>query len=308
MKKHQKRILSIIGLGLVAIITTLALCLPGPDASANSSADVKVQVTVYADQVNANFSTPLDGAQTVKKIAPAALIYSQANKISYQLTYTDLAGHVTNYNLPDFIPTGTLPASGTHNFDLDLSLYGDFGTFVLHSTATGAAGDISEDSVAFRRVPTIAHYDGEETNHDPIIDLEYSAEVCSAEIQAFHKSTNAPLFNPVVKFTVPTPRPADNRSKITLPFASYHAKPGDYVVKITAFSCQNPAASINGPFSLDISGYASGSNLEVPNTGGISFAGLNFARSDYLMLGIVGFFTLSTVSLYVLATKKKRSS
>ena len=308
MKKHQKRTMGIIGLTVVALITVFAFFLPSVDTSALGSADVKVQVTVYSNQVNANFITPLDGMQTVQKLTPVTLVYSKAHKVSYKLVHTDGSGHSTEYNLPDFIPAGTLPASGTHNFNLDLSLYGGFGTFVLHSTATGTLGDVSEDSVSFRRLPAIAHYDGEEPNHDPIIDLEYSAEVCSAEIQAFHKSTNTPLFDPAITFTVPTPRPANNHSKITLPFAAHHAKPGDYRIKIIAFSCQSPSSPLNGPILLDLSGYASGPNLEVPNTGGISFAGLNFARSDYLTLGIAGFFTLSTVSLYVLATKKKRSS
>ena len=114
--------MGIISLTVVALITVFAFFLPNVDTSALGSADVKVQVTVYSNQVNANFITPLDGMQTVQKLTPVTLVYSKAHKISYKLVHTDGSGHSTEYNLPDFIPAGTLPASGTHNFNLDLRL------------------------------------------------------------------------------------------------------------------------------------------------------------------------------------------
>lgn len=305
MEKTHKHILSIIGLVLVAIITTIAYFIPEVEASAASS-EVEVRVVVHPNSVNANFTTPLDNLATTNHIMPVALVYSHANQVRYKLLHTDPSGHTTPYDLPVFIPSGTLPASGTHNFSINLSNYGNgYGKFVLKSIATGANNSISEDAISFWRVPAIISHAGETEQQDPIINFEYSADVCSAEIQAFYKNSGKPLFQPAITYTVPTPRPSNNISKITLPFAKHHAQPGDYDIKVRSLSCNAPHGEIMPPASLVVSGYKKDGNLQVPNTGGISFAGLNFARSDYLLVGLVGFFAISSLSLFALARKGK---
>lgn len=237
MQKTKKQILGAFGLGLVAAMTAVAFALPTPDASAVSSGDVVLKVVVNSAVPTVVVQTPSDGEEFTTSQIPISSAYSKAATVHYTLTYIDANGVRTDYTLPDYIAATSGTADGVHSWTLDLNNYGgQYGQYILSSTV-GAVSDYV--SFTYKSVNIDPGVTIDPATGNPIIRVSYSDDVCSLKIQAYNKVTNAALFNPEYVYTIPTPRPANNTSEITLPFAQYNADAGNYRVVVKAFGCGN---------------------------------------------------------------------
>lgn len=267
MKRTTKQILGYVGLGLVTAITAIAVALPVANANAFGS-EINLKVVVHTQTPSTVIQSPTDGSEFTNSSIQISNIYSQASTIRYTLTHIDNNGTRTDYNLPDYIASTSGTADGTHNWTLNLNNYGgQYGQYILSSTVGAVTDYISFSYNTINSNPSGTTTDP--TTKDPIITVNYNDDVCSLKIQAYNKLTGAALFNPEFVYTIPTPRPASNTSKVTLPFSQYNANAGDYSVVISAYGCgNNQNNQVGDNTQTDVNNYQPSTNPVTTNPSG----------------------------------------
>lgn len=291
MRKTPKKILGLLGLGLVAGMTVFAAVLPGSDASAVSTVTDSIVVTVSPPAYIANVEF-LDHKDDVPYVNPNQNInvsYSGVEQIRATLDWTDENGNTTQYILVDEVVT---PQNGTKTLTLNLANYG-YGIFRLSFEGSGQYGAKS-DTVAFSYVPVTAEVK-EDTNGDINTYLDYddnSADIDHFEIKIY--DDNGQLVETL---------PAINKGikKVRLPFENLPS--GKYTVAVLALDATGNALykSWNDIYVYDEPVIA------VPNTGGL-LGMLNISKADYLVTGLIVFAMVGGFGLFVILKKDKKKS
>ena len=305
MQISKKHLFGIGGLAAVAAITAYASTMPTPEAGAVSSVSgqVRVSVNVYGEEPEVRITTIKDGDVFVDSNITIGAIYTVAESLEYRLC--------KNYGTPNeycadlgadgtYIP-GTTPESGERAFDFDLDSDPNlgFGDYVLTVINHAGSGEV-EDAVSFKYVPLKITTVGTAENGDPIVEVEYSSKVDSFDLQAKDKDGN-PLFDEPINVKVDNPGTGGTK-QVTLPFASYGAASGDYI--ISAQGRGTDGAILFDQLAYTNVAYRAPDAPEVPKTGGL-FKNLNITKSDYIITGVIVFAIATALAV---RTLKKRSN
>lgn len=305
MQMSKKHLLGIGGLAAVAAITAYASTIPTPDAGATStSGQVKVSVNVYGEDPEVRITTIKDGDVFVDGNINIGAIYVIAVSLDYKLckNYGTPDEYCANLGADGTYHPATVPESGERAFDFDLDSDPNlgFGDYALVVTNNSLGGAKVEDAVSFKYVPLKITTIGTAENGDPIVEVEYGSKIGSFDLQAKDKDGKS-LFDEPLNTRVDNPGVA-GKKQVTLPFASYGAASGDYVV--TAQGRGFDGVLYAKQFASTDVVYRAPDAPEVPKTGGL-FENLNIAKSDYIITGVIVFAIATALAI---RTLKKRSN
>ena len=336
MKKTQKKFFGLLGLALVVTTTVVAASLPSPEASAADSFTDTIQVRVVGSTPYINITAPANDSTFVSPLHNIAFEYENVESISANLTYIDMNGYSQTYSdvytlFPDYAP-----GSDIFLPDLDEYGYGDFvinfkgintavsseeeegepeeePRFLLMAApkkapaaapANANAGAYAEDSVYFEYIPAILTATQDEVSNDPTLHIEYYGGGSLAGIElVVPKGDGKNDIEFLIKIennkfnlydadgnlidTVSTDQ------DLTLPFSDYGVKAGTYNLIATPLNAEGDALYRPYTFSLT---YDTLPTPITPDTGAL-FEKLNISRADYLLTGLIVFFSVAILGL-----------
>ncbi len=335
MKKTQKNFFGLLGLVFVVASTTFAATLPSPEASAADSITDTIQVRVVGSTPYINITAPANGSIFVSPLHDIAFEYENVESISADLTYTDMDGNIQTYSdvytlFPDYAP-----GSDVFIPNLDEYGYGDFvinfkgintavsseeeeetpeeePRFFLMAApkkapaapANANAGAYAEDSVYFEYIPAILTATQDEASNDPTLHIEYYEGGSLAGIKlVVPKGDGKNDITFLVKIENDKFNLYDNdgnlidtvftNQDLTLPFSDYGVKAGTYNLIATPLNVEGDALYRPYTFSLT---YDTLPTPITPDTGAL-FEKLNISRADYLLTGLIVFFSVAILGL-----------
>lgn len=288
MKKTHKRVLGCFSLVVVAAMTVFAATLPMPGASATTTFTDTITVEVISTSPDVNIRNFDSGKITTETPQEIEIQYSNVDTVTVTVKYVDEDGHETETVIKTYNPDGE---PGNDTISYDLPGFGDY-TIILHGEDEQGVSD--EDTVTFRYVPIITDTEEDDTTGDIITTLEYQADVvCSADINVY-------LDNKLIAPPSPIHVSAPTKT-VKIPLDDLES--GSYKIITTAYDCPAPGED---PKPLPFP-YEDGFDYEktpVPDTGSF-FAGLNIAKTDYLITGLIIFFAFGLLALYIVMKEKK---
>ena len=311
MKKTQKNLLGLFGLSLVVATTVFAACLPGPGASAASSVTDTVTVRVVGVAPNVEVtgigsgSVITDGDQTI------SITYEVVDELKVDLKYTDKDGNEHSGNILDeyydYAP-GSVP------IDLDLIQYG-YGEYEITVTGYGPDGVYDEETITFEYIPVAGTATPEAETGNPVVDLDFVTGdgvdpngVETIIINVYDEDGN--LVDELSGIVVDK-----NTGEITLPFDENGLPDGNYTIELIALNVNGD--ELYRPYIINYEYTASGEEPVVPDTGGDDagapdtgglFGGLNISKTDYLITGLLIFFTAGIGGAIFIVKRNQKSS
>lgn len=293
MKRTPKRILGFLGLILVAAMTLFAAAIPTPEASAVEGVTDTIVVRVLPSSPDVNITYPPEGTIFVSPEHTIEFDFSQVDDVLVKLGKKMPDGSI--YTYPPFYEghPAQVPGSDSANIDLSGPEYG-FGEYVVIITGTveNSGGMFDEDTISFTYAPVTA--DVEETDAGKVFaNLNYDDN--NVDLDHFTITVYDENENPVPGLTGIIVNRPDKR--VELPFGS-DIPNGEYTIVIGAIDKRGDLIykTYDKVFKYE--------QVYVPNTGGL-FKSLNIAKSDYLITGLIIFFTIGIVGLYFIAKDRK---
>ncbi len=311
MKKTQKNLLGMFGLSIVVATTVFAACMPGPEASAAGSVTDTVTVRVVGDAPKVDItgvdsgSVITDGGQTID------VSYEVVDELKVDLKYTDKDG--VEHTVPpiwdyfyDYQP-GDIP------LDLNLIQYG-YGEFTITATGYGPDGVTDEDIITFEYIPVAGTATPDDTTGNPIVDLDYvpGDGVDPNGVEKIVITILDENGNPIAGIDpIIVDKPID---QVTLPFDEYGLPDGNYIIELTALGIDGE--ELYKPYVINFEYKGNGEEPVVPETGGDTgapdtgglFSGLNISNSDYLITGLLIFFTVGIGGAIFIVKRNQKSS
>ena len=305
MKKHAK-ILGSLGVAAAISMGIFAVASPAMaedlipldyENNHNTSADVKVKLTVVGETPAIDITSPLDGAVILGKTFPASVDYGNASQLRYQLIFVDTDGSRTTYDLPTKIVSDTGVASGTDSFELNIDDYGGrFGDYILKSTAEGAGS--ATDSVSFRMIMFDFDVKGfEENTNNPIIRIPKAPGIYKGKFQIYNEEGTAIFEEPIDIILNPT-----GETDYTFPLAMYGVPEGRYRIVGTPYDEDGNILDSDKERYVN---YKPAEAPEVPDTGSI-LGELGLTRQDLISTGIALLFVCAFFAILLIA-KRNRS-
>ena len=322
MQTSKKRIYGALGLATVAGMTIVASSIPAPEAYAEgTSSDVQLKVTVLSNNLAIDISGSIqDGSSTSKDSVTIPIIVTDVKDLQYQVVARQegIAGS-------EEVAAGTIQLdaagySGTYNLDLALKNYHNYLvtnhgydankeiTFTLTATGIGVGGGLVEDSITFKygnitidpgdNINPDAPDDQTNVPTDDKGDPEIKIET-NDETEKIHVIVKDPETGEVIWEGDVTP---DADGNIKLPFDENGVPSDKYEVIVQAYDRDG---NLIGTSSL-VFRYVRPDGAGIPNTGGVSIAGLNIARSDFLISSALAFCLVSLGGIYLLHRKSAR--
>ncbi|MBO7131954.1 hypothetical protein J6V85_01655 [Candidatus Saccharibacteria bacterium] len=292
MKKTQKKVLGFLGLALVATMTIFAAVLPNPEALAASSVTDTIVVRVLAGSPDVNIDKPSSGSAFVTPTQTINFDYSKADDVLVTMEKEMPSGSPQVYTLYEGHPSQA-PGSDSVALDLSNPLYG-YGDYTVHIRGTSNGGLVDEDTVRFSYLPVTATVEEDDTGKVEAV-LSYddnNEDLDHFVINVYDQDGNlVTALSPIV-----VDRPT---KRVEIPFADKKIPAGKYTVSVAAYNTSDELIykSYDFVFVYDPVG--------VPNTGSL-FRSLNISQADYLITGLIVFFTVGIAGLIVL-TKEKRT-
>ena len=309
MKKTQKNLLGLFGLSLVVAVTAFAACLPGPGASAASSVTDTVIIRVVGSSPNVEVtgiesgSVITDGGQTID------IAYEAIDELKVDVKYTDKDGNESTFNIWDdyynYVP-GTLP------IDLNLIQYG-YGEYEITVRGNASDGVYDEEIITFEYIPVAGTATSDEETGDPVIDLDFvpgdgvdpnGVETIIVNVYDDEGNLIDELSGIVVN---------KDTGEITLPFGESGLPDGNYTIELIALNADGD--ELYKPYIIEFE-YSTGGEepvvpdsggTDVPDTGGL-FGGLNISNTDYLVTGLLVFFTAGIGGAIFIVKRNQKSS
>ena len=309
MKKTQKNLLGMFGLSIVVAPTVFAACLPGPAASAAGSVTDTVTVRVVGDEPKVDITGVESGSVITNGDQTAEIIFEVVDELVVELKYTDKDGHVStdiihhqNYDYePDDI---TIP--------LNLLDVG-YGEYVITAIGYGPDGMYDDDAITFEYIPVAGTATPNEETGDPVVDLDFVPGdgthpngVETIIINVYDEDGN--LIDELSGIEV-----NKNDDQITLPFSENGLPDGNYTIELIALNANGD--ELYKPYIIDFKYTGGGEEpvvpdsgkTDVPDTGGL-FSGLNISNSDYLITGLLIFFTVGIGGAIFIVKRNQKSS
>lgn len=294
MKKKTKYFLGILGLSVVAALTSVAVNLPSPDAIATSSITDTITVRVVSSDASVDITNPPKDAIYTEPNQKLNFNYANVDEIEVTLYFTDSNNLQHEFLLDKFNKLDYQP--GEKELPLDLAKYG-YGEYIIEAKGTGiSAVGIGETS--FKYVPMTADLeqkdDGSYWEH-----LVYNTEVVgSVKIEIFNEGdTN--FTNPLWSKEV-----SKGEKDVKLPFGEDESmkESKKYIIRIIPYSYANPTKT---PLYKPIYQEVETQSIIVPDTGAF-LRNLNISRTDYLITGIIIFASFA-VFAFVFTSKRRKA-
>ena len=296
MKKTQKRILGFFGLAFVVAMTTVAVLVPSPGASAATSVVDTLTVHVTAGQPDINIIVPEKNSESFKPEQLVQFTATNTENVRVKLTYTAQDGTVIeDDNYASFAPG---EGTSTIEFTIDLaSLYG-YGTYqvTIIGSNSGDVGD--EDSILIEYVPFTASVEEERDGTiDAVVDYDKDESTGEAtgldhiDVNVFPQGKDTPLLPESLTITPP-------QTSVPIPF--------DKIPNITTgyYDIVFKAYDENGEllYTRVVTFYYE--VVETPDTGSF-FQNLNISKEDYLVTGLLIFFVFGIVGIGIVTRNHK---
>lgn len=308
MSTKRKKLLGLLGLFLVAAVTTFAAFLP-PIGVAAQSVEDKITVYVSGEVPRINITSPENKATVNTPEVKVEFYYENLKRVTkVELTYTDAAGQTHTEeikNLDDLIDD----AGPTGSFTLNLDQYGGEGTYTLtiHG-GNDVFGDVAEDSVEFtyRRsssAPSTTPDDYWPGGADvtpggdgvvkvtPHIDDDTIARV---EVDVYDE--NGDLVEELSPENIFPPF-----GPLELPFAEHNLPSGKYTIELQAYSADN--RKLGGPKRYDFY-YNRPMNIATPDTGA-PMMNLNVSKED-TMITMLTVFAIVAISAIIFVARGRK--
>lgn len=313
MKVTKKKFLGLLGLFLVAAITTFAALMPqsGANASHSTSISDQVEVRVVGSVPLVQFTSPANDTRFARPLQSVSMNYENVTDVDVQIEYTDRQGNSHTYSLEAVHGADYRPGSKTYQLNLEGDENYDFGYGHYKMTAKGrgyGAENIVEDVIVFHYLPFDAQLNGGDDNGkgpgsgpdnpltgnvvvdpgvDPDDDFIKHLEVCvryedGTPVEGMCPMGVDPPFDPFV-----------------LPFEDQGLPSGWYTVEIQAYDENNDP--LGEPQVLKF--YYKATEIPVPNTGA-PFANLNISRQDYLLTGAIVFVAAAVLGIVFVVRRK----
>lgn len=286
MRRAKKKFLGLLGLSLVAVMTTVAISMPTPEAAAITTVTDTIEVRVIGGTPAVDLRSSVEGKNVSSPHFTLNMDYENVARAKIYLRYVDDGSEpveIAVYNDLES-PAGSIYAG----FMLD-----KYGEYIVTAEAFGYDGTPApEDYIRFKYVPVVASVSLNQVSGKYEITLEsYGSDVNEVsyylgneEIATLTKDN----FNQIVSFSM-AGRPS-----------------GTYTINVVAKS--DTGAMIYSPLALTIDYEAAEvPNAGTPDTGGL-FKNLNISREDYLVTGLILFFVLGVVAFGIVARGHKKSS
>lgn len=313
MKKLKKQVLGIMCLAAVAIMTMIAYLVPSPKviaADETTSITETITVRVVDKYAEIDIKTADDGEVFTDKAINIEYDYGATKEIVFELRNEDgeLVGSWTKTPASD-------EEYGHAAFEIDFPSYGDY---VLSWRAEGSVPAFScEDSISISYYPVKVTFVEYDEDGQPIFDIEYTNESALKDLQVYDSNGNN-IFNPSIKI----PSTDSNykqigeeeqvsiyskkiRVKVILPDS---LQTGEYKVGVAGNTAEGELLYKykygTSTHVIDFS-YTAPDNPDVPNTGSF-FSGVNIAKSDSLITGLLIFFSAAIIALFILNKKRTR--
>lgn len=305
MKKTQKNILGLAGLGLVLGITAVAIAIPSSDASALTELVNTVSVRVVETSPNVDAQGIESGSSFVKSKQTITVGYENVVKVAAKIIYTDLSGATHEIDLGEVSvseQSGELP----YDFDFSDPQYG-YGSYQFVVTGTNSLGVTDEDIIEF----TYHAFDAEkievkeETSDKErtYVDLDYTPDDGTGDgknkVTEFIIHVFDPYGNEVVGLS-PITLPAPG-TRVEIPFNNYDLKPGIYTILVSAYNRTGDLLETK-EFKKEIKKPDTPEDVPVPDTGGL-FNNLNVSESDLLVTGLIVFFIAGICGIVFISRK-----
>ena len=307
MKKTHKKAFGLLGLALVVVMTAVAALIPGPETSAATSTSFSdnISVTVIDEVPSAKIISPTSGEEVVSRDNPIQVNYTNLNRFTVTITYTDEDGTEHTEVIADETPT---EGSGTASVDYSTvaQQYG-YGSYRVTLAGEGMDGSVVEDSVEFTYEAAEVDIQADGESGEISIDLNYDNDdptltdeekVDKIEVEILDKDGNPiPGVDPIVVMP-----PADH---VDIDFNEYGLPEGDYIIAVNVYNKNGELL----PGSKRMTVHYNGS-IVVPSTadtGGL-FKGLNISSTDYLITGIGVFLVVGIGGLILINKRSKKTS
>ena len=299
MKKTKKRILGLLGLALVAVITVFAVFLPEPGASAADGVkeitDI-VEVRVVGKDPLVEILSPEDKEEVTQQKIDFSFEYFNSEYINIEMEYTDASGDTSKYPLEIENDGFVDYKEGIYEKTLDLleGEYGrGYGKYKITVTAKGYDGAVNIKSIEFYFYPVTGEID-ESDDGLTYLDLNYdknNEKIDTIKINIYDE--NGYLVGVMSPIAVKVPG-----ARVELPFSENKMPTGNYKITISAYNSVGELL-YGRPYVL----YYYYEAIPVPDTGSF-FSNLNISKTDYLITGLLVFFSAAGLGI-VFATKNR---
>ncbi len=290
MKKTQKQIFGLFGLGFVAAMTFVAATLPAPGASAINEVTDVVTVTVVGNNSEIIITNPTGNVTELNPDQDLEFTYQNVDEVKIKLTFRGIDG--TTQTIEDYQVYHPTETAGSATLALDFdSLFG-FGEYQFDIVGTGT-GAPAENSILINYVPIIPKVDVDEDGVT-IGETEYATDEEGNPKVIDHISVDvypdggAEALNKDPFVITPPEKSAD------IPMEELSGgKSGTYIVRFSVYDEEgNLIYYIDVPYTYEY--------VPVPDTGAF-FNNLNISKEDYLTTGLIIFFIFAIVGFGIVA-------
>lgn len=325
MKKTQKNVLGMLGLILVAAITTFAAYLPAPGASAISTLTDNIKVRVVAETANVDVTGVTSGSTLVDPNQNINVSYENVDTLRVTIKYTDKDGVEHSYTLvneavstsPSSEDIGLNLRTGEYTYGGNTYTFPDhgYGEYVITVYGEGPAGT-DEQNVSFTYLPVTAEVAQDSSTGKVNADLTYvpddgtpssAGDVATLTLNVYDKDGN--LVTPMSPITVTAPT-----DHVQLPFEQYGLPSGEYILGVIAHDRNGNDLYL--PYYVNFTYQASekddGGDEDIvvpstgaPDTGGL-FGNLSSSKIDFLITGLIIFFAVGIGSAIFIARRNKK--
>ena len=284
MRKTKKRALGILGLSLVAVMTFAATMIPGPEASATASITDTIQVRVIGSTPMVKFDQPKQNTETTNSTQNFNILYENVTQVRIAASYTNKDG--VTVSAGEKIYSDLSYAPGSQSFPWDLSTLG-YGKYVFSLYGTGSEGsEVPFDSIVVEYLPII----GSAAQAEDKDSVDVTIDSVSDEVETVDIYIDGKLIK-----TIPKDELGDGNFEIPLDGLDT----GNHTLSIIAKDTDGN--DIYLPYEMTFYYEA----IAVPDTGGF-FQNLNISKEDYLVTGLIIFFTLGIVGFVIVAKGNSR--
>lgn len=289
MKKTHKKVVGLLSLGAVAGMTVFAATLPSPSASATSTFTDTMVVRVLGNAPDVSLLQPSGNVSVVGPNQKLEFNYENVKSIRVALRHTSsVNGAVTVVD--DFADIDANGVPGTFSEMLNLDDYG-YGTFEFTITAEDENGvmDVEAVTIKYSQLESNLTTDSEDPSKVTVkLDYEDIGTPDHTDVKVISPDGTEVFTGTIV--------PPDDEIELSFDDIEGLAA-GDYTIIVTSYDEYG-----NIIYTKD---YAHKYELAaVPNTGSF-FKDFNVSKEDFLITGLIMFFTISVVGVGIIAKRKR---
>lgn len=290
MKRIKRRILGLLGLVLVATMTFVAAIMPEREAEAISTVTDTVVVRVIGDVPNVFFTEPTSNVTTTEPLHNIGVSFENITDLRIDYQYTGADGIPTEGVF--YTESGLGHSADGRTIPINLLDYG-YGKIILSAFGTGYDGATTPfDSVSFTFLPVIAS--ASQNDDNGLVDV--TIEAYGDDVEVIEIYLDGELVGTVTRDELEA-MPDDGR---IVQVSMGDRESGNYVFDIVAKNSLGEQLYL--PYKTPFEYQA----IPVPDTGRF-FQNLNISKEDYLVTGLIIFFTLGIAAFIFVSKNSKKT-